>query len=191
RVVLLVGQQARAGIGEGVDGPGAALAEAGVDKAQVGDGDVVPVGVPHRVGPGDRGAPGPAGVVRPGGHHGGDHPVHDAEVGGPGGGEARPARLAAGGEDRGEPVLVRGGLGEELAAHHLAGRVVAPPAGEHAVVDRVVVVAGVVVGGDDVQPVGALGVAGVGVDVADLLALEELAGEGPGVAVVVGDQRAG
>ncbi len=58
-------------------------------------------------------------------------------------------------------------------------------------VDRVVVVAGVVVGGDDVEAVLPLGVAGVGVDVADLLALEELAGEGPGVAVVVGDQRAG
>ncbi|MNI90177.1 hypothetical protein D3C73_1476680 [compost metagenome] len=61
-----------------------------------------------------------------------------------------------------------------------------------AVVDAVVEVAGVVVRGDQVDPVRAVAdIAGVTVDVADFGAGEELAAVAPGAAVVLGNHQCG
>src|SRR5699024_2177272 len=81
-------------------------------------------------------------------------------------------------------------------AHRGAVGGVEPAAGEVAVLDGGGVVPGVMLGDDHVDPVigaeaGPGGVAGVAVDVADLLAGEQATAELPGPAVVVGDEVAG
>src|SRR5699024_3364002 len=81
-------------------------------------------------------------------------------------------------------------------AHRCPVGAVQAAAFEVAVPDGGGVVAGVVLGDDQVDAVvgaqvGAGGVAGVAVDVADLLAGQQAAAELPGLAVVVGDEVAG
>src|SRR5699024_5187691 len=115
-----------------------------------------------------------------------------ADVGGPGVGEPRTAELGAGGQDRGQ-LHLGGGLGiEHGLVHHRVVAAVQGAAGDVAVVDRVVVVARVVVGGDQVDAVGPVGgVPGVAVHVADLRPGEQLAAVAERAAVVGGDQDRG
>ena len=104
----------------------------------------------------------------------------------------------AAGEHAGEVLGPRRGLCE--AAAQLPHRSPVGPmqaaACEVAVPDGGGVVAGMVLGDDQVDPVigaqvGAGGVTGVAVDVADLLPGQQAAAELPGLAVVVGDEIAG
>src|SRR5690606_15688395 len=113
-----------------------------------------------------------------------------ADVGGPPVRDAQALPLRAG-REHGRQVRLGGALAVEGGrVEDAAVAAVERAAFQVAVVDGVVEVARVVVGGDQVDPGAVGGVAGVAVDVADLGPGEELARVAPRLALVVRDEGA-